>query len=85
MKKHKLLIASIFCICLVSVLNGQISLQTGSIRGVVTDSEGTPLPGVSIVAKSPSLQGTATDVTRVDGSFRLPALPVGVYSILAEL
>ena len=37
-------------------LFGQISSrETGSIRGVITDEEGAPLPGVSIIVSGPSL------------------------------
>jgi hypothetical protein len=59
--------------------------QTGEIHGKVTDVEGTVLPGVGITAKSPSLQGTRTALSDKNGNFRLPLLPVGVYSLTYEL
>ena len=49
----------------------------GSVSGVVKDSSGGVLPGVSVLAKSPVLQGTRTAVTRNDGTYRLPSLPPG--------
>jgi len=59
--------------------------ETGEIRGMVLDEEGEPLPGVSITAQSPRLQGLRTAVTNEEGIFKLPLLPVGVYSLTFEL
>jgi hypothetical protein len=58
--------------------------QTGDIRGVVIDDAKSPLPGVSITAKSPGLQGLRTAVTDEKGQFRLPLLPIGLYSLNFE-
>ncbi len=57
---------------------------TGTIRGVVETGQ-TPLPGVSIKALSPRLQGTRTAVTDAEGRFNLTALPPGPYTITALL
>jgi hypothetical protein len=59
--------------------------QTGEIRGKVADEQSEALPGVSITAKSPKLQGTRVTLSEKDGSFRLPLLPVGSYSLTFEL
>lgn len=58
---------------------------TGSIKGTITDDEGNPLPGVSVTASSPSMMGTKTYISTETGSYRFPALPVGHYTIRAEL
>lgn len=63
----------------------QIGRQSGSIRGIVMDSGGNPLPGVAVTADGPALMGTQTDVTDLDGTFRLPNLPPGSYTVIAEL
>jgi len=55
------------------------------IRGVVKDSNDQPLPGVTITLSGPSMMGKATDISREDGTFRLPAIPPGNYSLVAEL
>ncbi len=68
-----------------SVLQAQITRQTGTVRGVIKDADGTPLPGVSITLTGPSMMGKATDVSREDGTFRLPAVPPGNYTLTAEL
>ena len=59
--------------------------QTGSIRGVVVDTEGNPLPGVTLTLTSPALLGERTFISTSRGVFRFPALPPGVYTIKAEL
>jgi Carboxypeptidase regulatory-like domain/TonB-dependent Receptor Plug Domain len=58
---------------------------TGDIQGTVTDQQGATLPGVTIEARSPNLQGTRTAVTGADGKFRFPAVPPGAYKIRASL
>ena len=67
-----------------SLLTSQ-QLQTGTIRGTVTDEDGAPLPGVSVSVKGLSLLGTVTDVSKDNGLFRAPALPPGTYTISFEL
>jgi hypothetical protein len=57
---------------------------TGSIRGEV-DTGGTPLPGVTVEARSPNLQGTRASVTDNDGRFNLTLLPPGAYTVTATL
>jgi hypothetical protein len=75
-------LASSLLLFMCAAASGQ---TTGSIEGRVTDSSGTPLPGVTVEARSSSLQGTRTVVTGRDGSYRMPALPPGTYRIEARL
>jgi hypothetical protein len=58
---------------------------TGSIAGRATDSGGGALPGVSVEAKSPSLQGTRTAMSDPAGVYRLPLLPPGQYQVTFRL
>jgi Carboxypeptidase regulatory-like domain/TonB-dependent Receptor Plug Domain len=58
---------------------------TGAIRGVVTDPDNLPLPGVLVTASSPALQGVRTAITSVSGDFIIPFLPPGEYIVLFEL
>jgi hypothetical protein len=60
--------------------------QEASIIGVVTDSGGAVLPGVSVTARSPALQvPEVTGVTDGRGEYRLTPLPIGIYSVTYEL
>ena len=57
----------------------------GRINGRVVDSQGGPLPGVSVTATSPKLIGQASAVTDEAGVYRLMALPSGTYEITFTL
>ncbi|MFQ6082461.1 MAG: carboxypeptidase regulatory-like domain-containing protein [Candidatus Aminicenantia bacterium] len=59
--------------------------QTGELEGTVKLNDGTPLPGVTVEAESPSLIGTATALTDESGRFRLVSLPPGTYTITFSL
>ncbi|HQN09067.1 MAG TPA: TonB-dependent receptor, partial [Thermoanaerobaculia bacterium] len=56
-------------------------LPTGTLTGRVAEAEGLALPGVTVTAKSPALQGTRTAVTNVNGDFVIPNLPPGEYVV----
>jgi len=56
-------------------------VQTGTITGIVQSSDGLSLPGVTVTATSPSLQGQRTAVTDVNGVYFIKGLPAGTYSV----
>jgi outer membrane receptor protein involved in Fe transport len=58
---------------------------TGEILGTVSDTQGGALPGVTVEATSPNLQGARTVVTGANGSYRMPTLPPGTYRVKAVL
>jgi len=58
---------------------------TGTISGRVADSQGLALPGATVTATSPNLQGTRTVTTSANGDYVFTLLPPGTYSIVAEL
>lgn len=58
---------------------------TGGIVGRVTDEGGGVLPGVTVEAKSPALQGSRTAVTDGTGTYRLTLLPPGGYTVSFNL
>jgi hypothetical protein len=78
---------------LVPVLTGFILIlcatvraqTTGDIVGRIADLSGVGLPGVTVEAKSPSLQGIRTGVSNRDGVYRFPGVPPGRYTISATL
>jgi len=64
-----------------------VAAQTASsaLIGRVQDAQGSPLPGVTVNATNRETGLARAAVTASDGAFRLPSLPVGVYTITAEL
>jgi len=54
---------------------------TGTLIGIVTDAQGSALPGVAVTASSPTLQGTRTSTTNNAGEYNLPLLPPGEYRV----
>src|ERR1043165_9624543 len=60
-------------------------ITQGRLTGLVTDTQGALLPGVTVSATSPSLIGVQTTVTQPDGKFLFPALPSGTYKLTFEL
>jgi hypothetical protein len=56
---------------------------TGAIRGRVVDSQGLPIPGVTVTATGP--QGAQTAVSDTDGRFTFRFLTLATYRIRAEL
>jgi outer membrane receptor protein involved in Fe transport len=60
-------------------------VQTGTIRGTVQDQQGLPVPGVTITATAPVLQGPRTTVSDGEGNYTLAALPAGQYQVTFEL
>ena len=62
------------------------SRETGALQGVVTDTEGTPLPGVEVTINSPSMMGGAkSTITDASGKYRFVLLLPGTYSIDVKL
>jgi len=69
-----------------TLLAAQDTLQTGSISGTVTDTEGAPLPGVSVTINSEALiERTQSTATTTSGRYRFVFLPVGKYEVKFEL
>src|SRR5688572_25919508 len=58
---------------------------TGTISGRVVDTQGLPVPGVTVTASSPNLQGIRETVTSENGDYIVTLLPSGTYTITFEL
>ncbi len=58
---------------------------TGNIEGVVTDTTGAVLPGVTVVVKNTATNVTREVVTDDAGRYRANALQPGVYEVTATL
>jgi hypothetical protein len=78
--------------CLTAVLFVLVSInahaqgQSGAVAGVVRDSSGAALPGVTVEAASPALiEKTRTVVTDGAGQYRIVDLRPGTYSVTFSL
>lgn len=58
---------------------------TGRIVGTVVDAQDRAVPGATVTATSPQLQGARTAQSDTIGQYRFPTLPPGTYSVKAEL
>src|SRR5258708_5455759 len=76
-----------FWLAIIALISATVlrAQTTGSVSGRVTGENGDALPGVTLEATSPALQGTQTAVTDSRGAYRLPVLPPGRYQISAGL
>src|ERR1051326_4813885 len=58
---------------------------SAAISGVVRDTTGAVIPGVTVTAKHTESGLTRTVTTNENGDYRMPSLPVGAYEVMAEL
>ena len=61
----------------------EAQISTGDLTGRVEDEQGTRLPGVTVTATSPSLQGVRVVVSDGNGNYKVPLLPAGTYRALS--
>src|SRR5262245_47599111 len=66
---------------LAGVIPALAQAPAGNISGRVVSSDGAPLPGVTISATSPNLQGTRTAVSSESGDYLIALLPPGTYTV----
>ncbi|MDY7093128.1 MAG: TonB-dependent receptor [Acidobacteriota bacterium] len=59
--------------------------QSGTLTGTVKDSNGDPLPGVTVTVTSPSLLGERTAFTGANGDYIIRGLNPGTYKVVFEL
>ncbi len=65
------------------LLPAQSTVDTGGLRGRVTDEKGTPLPGAIIRAKGP--QGSKAAQSDGSGNYSIGFLTPGVYEVTASI
>src|SRR5712692_1090035 len=70
-----------------ATLAGSATAQsvTGSIQGSVVDQSGAVLPGVTVTLTHTATGTMRTAVSDTTGTFRAELLPVGQYSLSADL
>jgi hypothetical protein len=82
LKKFQVALLLLMCILLAGSVFAQTA-TTGAIQGTVK-TNGSPLPGVTVEARSPNLQGVRTEVTDAQGNFRFTLLPSGNYTVTSR-
>jgi len=66
---------------LLAVATGAFAATTGTLFGIITDADGSALPGVTVTVTSPALQGSRTTTTNAGGEYSFPLLPPGEYRV----
>jgi len=84
-KVFRLLTAAVFAVVSLSGVAFAQTAATGNIEGVVTDTTGAVLPGVTVVVKNMGTNVTRELVTDDAGRYRANALQPGVYEVTATL
>ncbi|MCA1585123.1 MAG: TonB-dependent receptor [Acidobacteria bacterium] len=60
--------------------------QTGVLQGRAVDGSGAALPGVTVTVTGPTLLGGSRSTTTSElGAYRVPLLPIGLYTVTFEL
>jgi hypothetical protein len=57
---------------------------TANLTGTVT-MDNNPLPGATVTATSPNMQGTRTTTSDVNGNYNLASVPPGTYKVVIEM
>ncbi|MCD4747749.1 MAG: TonB-dependent receptor [Thermoanaerobaculales bacterium] len=70
--------------CLFMALPSFAQMPSGTLSGRVSQ-DGTALPGVTVMAESPSMQGQKTAITGATGDYMFRFLPPGDYTITFAL
>lgn len=84
MTLRKTLVASALLLVL-SATGAWAQQQTGEIYGRATDTSGAVLPGATVTVAGPALIQPRVAVTSETGTYRVPELPIGTYSVTFEL
>ena len=72
-------------LALLPVTSAVAQQQTGEIFGRVTDKSGAVLPGATVSVSGPALIQPRVVVTSETGTYRVPELPIGSYTVTFEL
>jgi hypothetical protein len=64
---------------------GQSQAINGTIEGTIVDASGGVLPGVTVLITNTDTGSSRSVVTNESGVYRAPLLPLGTYTVAAEL
>jgi Carboxypeptidase regulatory-like domain/TonB dependent receptor-like, beta-barrel len=83
--KSLTIVSAVLLLSLVSTWAAAQGTATSSITGVVVDSGGGFVPGATVTVKSDSTGAESTAVTASNGTFTVPSLNVGIYTVTVSL
>ena len=80
LKLRILLMAFVFIAC-----GNALAQTTGTLLGIVSDQNGAVVPSATVKAQNTDTGFTVTVKASADGSYLIPLLPLGHYSISVEV
>ncbi len=78
---HVVAICSLFMLAALFAMPSAAQTFRGTILGTVTDASGAAIAGATVTAKNQDTGVIRTTVSTPDGTFRVPELPIGMYSV----
>lgn len=82
---HLLRCASVVLVLVMMSVSAAFAQSTASISGVVRDTDGGVVPGVTVVVKDAATGRSQESVTGADGRYVVTALGAGTYTVTAAL
>jgi protocatechuate 3,4-dioxygenase beta subunit len=79
-----LVFAAVFAILLSPIMVAQVTVQTGSIVGTVTDPSGAAVPNAKVVITNTNNGQSSTINTNAAGVYTAGALTPGVYKVQGQ-
>src|SRR4051812_9497775 len=81
----KFILSALLSLSLTAPAFAQSQAANGAIEGIVSDSSGGVLPGVTVTVTNVDTGLERSMVTNEKGLYRAPLLPLGTYKVVAEL
>jgi carboxypeptidase family protein/TonB-dependent receptor-like protein len=81
----KATVAALISLVLAVPLLAQSTAANGSIEGTISDASGGVLPGVTVTVTNVDTGAERSVLTNERGLYRAPLLPLGTYTVVAEL
>ncbi len=78
-------LAALVLLALVLGTGFALAQATGTIQGIVSDAQGSGVPGATVTARNTETDVSRALVTEAEGNYRFLNLPVGNYELTVEL
>jgi Carboxypeptidase regulatory-like domain len=83
MKRIPLLLAASFLLALFAT-GSMAQSGSSSVRGTVTDPQGSPVPGANVTLANPERNFSRSQITNADGNYLFKPVPAGTYRLEVE-